>query len=98
MLNIQEVGELKLDGKSFNLSLIIWHNQISGTYQSQQVGSQFFAKRPTDNTYVNVNEVSYEPQTALAGARRKYFTLHIVRMNIYESKWLGHATRLTIYK
>ena len=48
------------------------HYFLSGTVQTQQLGSQFFAKRPTDNTFINVSEVCYEPQTTLSGAHRKF--------------------------
>lgn len=49
--------------------------QEAGTFQAQRQGEQWFRKLPSDNRFVKVTDVRFDPQTTLNGATKIKFVL-----------------------
>ena len=47
------------------LSNFVMNVQEAGTYQSQNIGEDFFNKLPTDNRYISVGEQQFEPKSSI---------------------------------
>lgn len=49
--------------------------QEANTFQSYNIAEQYFEKLPTDNRYIAVNDMTFDPITVLQGAKRMTFKM-----------------------